>query len=251
MRYYRSNAVYETLEKEYEEHPFVWATGNAWVLVYGDSISQPVLLVLALGSSCNRPVYLFELVRTLSEVTDMRALALEFDDGIREIEEAVVWPDIQQTHYDACTLTELRDLFEELSLPVGNGRVRKAINDQSSSAYHNWQRSALGREIVVSDLDLFRVDGNCVTEVVELKRSFYTLSDWKPYPQDYRNFTLISKLLEKGEIGFHIVYNQRRKMPFHDDASSVSIFSYNSGSPPSSSHVGIVPFDDFVNGVHL
>lgn len=52
MSYYKTNAVYGLLELE-EEHPFVWVSGNAWMLVYGDQNASPKALVLAFGSSWN------------------------------------------------------------------------------------------------------------------------------------------------------------------------------------------------------
>jgi hypothetical protein len=37
--YYQTNAVYEGLKSV--EHDFLWVSGNAWTLIYGDSNATP------------------------------------------------------------------------------------------------------------------------------------------------------------------------------------------------------------------
>ena len=107
-------------------------------------------------------------------------------------------------------MPELSKLFASIGLPVSNTHTAKYLNDRTSSAYHNWQRNSLGAALTVSDIDLWRVSETGDPEIVfELKRSYYDLSRWKPFTDDYRNFMLISNLCQRAGTHFKIIYNQR------------------------------------------
>lgn len=83
-------------------------------------------------------------------------------------------------------------------------------------------------------------------EIVELKRSFYPLKEWTPYPQDFSNFNLISHLAGIARVRFTIAYNQRNKAPFHDDASRLKVYAYSTCAGPE--EIAIMDFDRFYRG---
>ena len=248
LTYYTTNAVYQELEKYYDGS-FVWASGSAWILLYSDKSASVKALVFVSGKSSHG----------LNSETDSRLLAAEgaarklavtggvpyatilFDDLAVEIDHV-------QLDTRAVTLSELKNWFFDKGLDVKTGSTRKAINSRESSAYHNWQRANLGA-ISVTDIDLIRFDDKRlrIIQLIELKRSFYSLSKWSPYPVDFSNFNAIESLASRVDADFLIVYNVRHRDPWHDDASSLSIFSYSENGGPVSQ--GVKSINDFRIGL--
>lgn len=248
-RYYSSNALYERLEGAASQE-FYWAVGNSWALVYGDTIGNPKLVVFASGTSIEelddlgrkRIQSTLALAEGLARRAGLPFGTIEFDDRAGEISEVLLNEKI-------VNLDELKMWFDKYGLSIkGNegGAPLKAINDAASSAYHKWQRAALG-QITVTDIDLVRVDvktGEPKT-IYELKRSYIPLDSWAPFRADYPNFNLASAFAGMSKVGFCIVYNVRHKAPkFFDDVSSLRIFSYSAQAGAKS--LGMMSFDDFV-----
>ncbi|MFC3439998.1 hypothetical protein ACFOKF_02090 [Sphingobium rhizovicinum] len=229
-RYYSHNALYEQLGKR-GCPDFLWAAGSSWMLLYGDR-SVPKLLVFVSGASTadldsagqDRLRKTRRLARELAKRADPPFGTIEFDDRIEQISGVSL-------NGASVDMHGLKSWFSSLDLPVREGGMAiKAINDASSSAYHKWQRAALGSTIVATDLDLVRINvaSGDPLSLYELKRSYISLDRWSPYPADYRNFDLISDFARMAGVDFSIVYNVRHKTPrFFDDASSLSIFSYS------------------------
>lgn len=229
-----------------EGHPFRWVAGNAWTLIYGDNQSNPLVCALVAGKSWSFQKEIFSLVKRISDVSGLPMVHIEFDDRRPEIENVLA--SINGAEFKTFELADLRDLFASFGLPVKSGKVSKSINDASSSAYHNWQRQNLGN-ISVSDIDLFRKSvGSVRAELIELKRSYISLDNWKPFPADYTNFNLLLAVARLCSLEFSIAYNVRHKNPFHDDATRFSIFRYNQESLPRS--VGIYTQDEFIRGAY-
>ncbi len=248
-KYYSSNALYERLQRE-GCHDFHWAVGNSWVLLYGDSSPVPRLIVFASGASSEeldelgrqRMKATFALAWKLARRAGLPFATIEFDDRSGEISEVSLNKKI-------VSLDELKAWFSKFDLAVkGNetGAPLKAINDASSSAYHNWQRSALGR-ITVVDIDLVRIDA--ITRepmtIYELKRSYIAIDNWSPFRADYRNFDLLAKLAEMANVRFLISYNVRHKKPnIYDDVRIIHLFSYSVHTGAES--LAVVSFENFV-----
>lgn len=252
MQYYSSNDVYSRLGA-LSDSGFTWVSGNAWMLIYGDEQANAKTMVFVLGTSIRTgdPVELerarqsCRLLRHLAEERGLPFHIIEFDDEAAEIVSVVL-------DKESVSLERLKAIFEDTGLPVTRGSVGKAINSQKSSAYHQWQRDSLGA-ITVSDIDLVRMDTSCSRpiEVVELKRSFKPVTQWKPYPQDFRNFDLIVDVISRIGAQFTIAYNYHVKTPdYVDDASTLSLFEYPSpsGAPRP---LGVLPFNAFVSGDYL
>lgn len=222
MSYYNSNAIYDHLGRN--PH-YCWTVGNAWILVYGDSHSNPKLLVFAQGKSWVEDKRVLAVVAVLSRWATLPMVRIEFDDGVNEIETVRYYLDDQTQQ--VITLTQLKTLFAERGVPVNTDNFAKAINDKESSAYHKWQRATLGN-ITVSDIDLVRIDNGKMTGILELKRSFKSLNDWRPYTADFPNFRLINNVCAKAGLDFMITYNVRHTRPvFFDDPSQIKLFCYD------------------------
>ncbi|MCO7643284.1 hypothetical protein NJI34_41710 [Pseudomonas sp. S 311-6] len=252
MNYYSTNDVYSRLDK-LANHRFVWVAGNAWMLIYGDKYANAKAIVFVFGSSVRKGAPR-ETERTEQSSILARKLAMgrripfhiiEYNDEADAIDSVML--DGEQVSLEA-----LKRKFDEIGLPVREGSVVKAINSQGSSAYHQWQRDSLGA-ITVSDIDLVRMDDSLSKpiEFIELKRSFKSVSEWNPYPQDFPNFNLIVDVASKVGSNFTIAYNYHVKKPHYvDDASKLSLFEYPSVSG-GARHLGVFSFNQFVAGDHL
>jgi hypothetical protein len=249
--YYSSNAVYDELARR-SIRDFVWASGNAWLLLYADSdeVLRLIVFVAGISSAGTRPIGsppLAEVGRVgtaLASAASVPFIKVAFDDHAPEITSVELSRDGRDE--GEIPLAQLRTTFEAMGLPVKSASTAKAINDRASSAYHAWQRANLGA-IKVTDVDLVRLDGQgAPIEILELKRSYIGLQQWSPYPADFTNFNLLADLADKAGARFTIVYNVRKTNPFHDDASTLSLFSYAKASGPH--RIGIVTFDDFAAG---
>lgn len=246
MSYYKSNAVYKMLENT-PNHQFRWVSGNAWALIYGDSNSTPLVCALVYGKSWNFQAEMRILLNKIAKSSRIPFVSIMFDDTKTEINN--VHFNINEDETMLISLSELRDVFESFGLPVKRGAASKAINDSSSSAYHQWQRANLG-SITVSDIDLLRKSsGGAPGEIIELKRSYIPLEKWRPFPNDYANFNLLSSVADRCGVIFTIAYNLREKYPFRDDATRLSIYKYSKINAPT--YLGIYGFQQFLNGDYV
>lgn len=244
MSYYKTNAVYKLLESA-KQHPFVWVSGNAWMLIYGDQSATPKALVLAFGKSWSVQKDIVKTARDISSESGTPLFFVKFDDAANSIDRV----DFARYGQQFCeiTLDELKDEFEKMGLPVKSGICGKSVNDTVSSAYHKWQRNSLGA-IKVTDIDLIRLntEGKPI-EAIELKRSFSPLQEWSPYPDDFVNFNLLLALCNKSAMKMTIAYNVRKTKPvFDDDASKFALFSYADVNSPK--RIGQFSYNDFVAG---
>ena len=229
---------------------FCWASGNSWILLYGDTNGNPRLIIFATGNSIRnlddigkeRLETARSAARELAKRASLPFGVIEFDDRAEEISRVSL-------NNEVVSLDKLKAWFSEFGLADhGDGRHTplKSINDASSSAYHNWQRSALGR-ITVTDIDMLRFDTKtgAPASIYELKRSYIPLENWAPFRADYPNYNLLSTLASMAKVEFRVVYNVRHKKPrFFDDVRRLHIFSYSRQTGPSS--LSVVSFDDFV-----
>ena len=133
---------------------------------------------------------------------------------------------------------ELLEMYKNYGLFVDKSMSVKEINKSYSNVYQMWQMN-LGGRLVVSDIDLIKIENNQVKYVFELKRSKININSWKPYPADYHNFELISNVFANTDAKFYIVYNHRQEFPFVDDISKLKIFKVNQKPAP------LIEFDQF------
>ena len=244
--YYNDNAIYKKL-RDCNSEKFIWVSGNAWLLIYGNQYSIPKLLVFVTTKTfCNQGFYQkHKKIIALSKKLDIPFLNISFDDESEHINHVKIQDDLLREWRDI-SLQELKDIFKSFGVPVNNNSCYKAVNDKKSSAYHDWQRNNLGN-ITVSDIDLMRVNGNVIEEIIELKRSYYEFDKWLPFSNDYPNFNLTLNLCNKVEISkFTILYNIRKKYPFEDKPDPVMLFNYYNKNQYKK--IGIFSFNDFYDG---
>lgn len=249
MAYYQTNAVYDNLIK-YDTKDFVWTSGNAWILLYGNNRSQVKVVVFVSGKTTetlsgnelSRLKTAEKLALILSERAKLQFANIVFDDTVKDISEV-------KLNGEMVSLERLTGWFEDAGLSVRQGVTGKAINDSSSSAYHDWQRRYLGA-ITVSDLDLIYAPSGMVSTICELKRSYIALDRWSPFRNDFANFDLIKDLCIKAKIEFRIIYNVRHKAPnFFDDASKLRIYKYSTSGGPVS--IRQLDFQELITGSDL
>jgi len=253
MDYYRSNALYDYLsERNIPNYKFV--VGNAWQLIYGDNNCNPLLLVFAVGVPAeildspptSEEMEAFNLLLQAATKANLPIRYVRFASDIDVIETVKVSD--ASFEYTTLSMKELSEMYASFGLPISNTQTAKYLNDKTSSAYHNWQRNSLGAALTVSDIDLWRVSNDGKPEIVfELKRSYYDLSRWKPFTDDYRNFKLISNLCNQSGLAFKIIYNQRIKTPFQDKIDQLKIFSVDFSKNPPIREDGIITLEEFEN----
>jgi hypothetical protein len=226
---YTGNAIYDYVYEE--DLDYYFSAEHTWMLVYGNAASVPKILVFAnkvadINDDCTAE----ELNESNKALSIARYLNLPFifvrfmvnSEVVSVREESVgQW---RMLGYD-----QLRDIYERYGV-VQPGTARKRVNQYTSSPYHDWQRSNLGR-ITVSDFDLIKyVDGE-VKEIVELKRSKIPLHTWTPYTNDFPNFALlINTIVGSGKrIPFTLYYNLMRagqKGMRVEDTSRIKVFDF-------------------------
>jgi hypothetical protein len=242
MAYYSSNAIYEKLTSMGKKN-YHWVSENAWILVYGDDKYIPRVIVLAFNNRWVKDSEIIKQTCNIAISANLPMLQICFDEK-RESIDSVNVAEFDKT-FISLKLQDLTALFLSFGLPVQSGVTAKAINSAESSAYHNWQRNNLGRNIIVADIDLIKVKDDETIVVLELKRSFYDLDKWTPYPADYTNFYVLENLCNLSNNKFFIVYNKRITKPsFFDDPSKISVFSFNQGRPKNE---GFFDFEQLFN----
>jgi hypothetical protein len=254
MNYYKGNAIYDHINANQLTN-FKFCSGNLWQLVYGDNDCVPKLLALVIGADNNEynagytahQIEAFNLLNTLATGCNLPIKVIKFNTDV-EIENVKVADDVTNEPTEM-TLAELRDVFSHNGLPVSNTSTAKYLNDRTSSAYHKWQRGHLGWALTVSDIDLWKLTpaGN-VQRIYELKRSYIAIGNWTPYPDDYRNFQLLSKLANQAKVRLGIVYNVRETRPvFNDIISRIKVFKVDFTKTPPVKLVGIYDTNGFFN----
>jgi len=226
------------------------------LLIYGDNYCKPMVLAYVkavrgnpLAQSSALESDLIQILVSLAKPLHLPVIEIRFDTT--SILRSVALSQLPASLH-MISLENLAGVFASFGLPIISGKVVKEINDASSSTYHDWQRLVLGNMITVSDLDLIRMRSGISAEIVELKRSYKAVETWEPYEDDYPNFRLIWKVSSSAGLPLTILYNQRRKNPFFDDISRVSVFSLNFGRTGVPwTKLGILGFEQFVRGEYL
>lgn len=150
---------------------------------------------------------------------------------LRNDDEVYLWhsnkhSDKKGSTFDRVRLRSLVDLFHDhkIEAELENKTPQKRKNDSLSSAFHLWQRECL-KIGIFADLDLIRVHGNRVIEVIELKRSSIPFDNWRPCNADINNFAILSNFCHMlGDVDFHIVFNAQIRKSQGKAAPGVSVY---------------------------
>lgn len=233
--YYTGNGIYEYLAKGTNRDDFFWTSGHLWLLVYGDECFVPKVLTVASGSrlgvnTTDEERMAVHVAGQIIQGTNIPVNFIRFDSD-KPVETIQYW-ESKMKCLSEISSEELKNRFARYGLKMNDIMTHKSINDRSSSPFHDWQRKNMGDSVVVADIDLVRYRNNVPVEIIELKRSYIELERWEPYPVDYKNFILLSKLSHARGLQFYIVYNKRIKTPFYDDVSRLKIFEFDDRRQP-------------------
>lgn len=233
MGYYVDNALYSHL-KDIKNKKFFYLSKNRWMIVYGNGNLEPKVLIYLAGMSneeYNSDLIKFsdhenmKIVETLAESVNLPFMFVGFNENV-EIMTEVKLIDKETYNFYKVSTADLLKIYESYGLFVDKSMSVKEINKSYSNVYQKWQMS-LGGRLVVSDIDLIKLENGSAKFVFELKRSKISLEKWKPYPADYHNFQILSNVFSKANIDFYIVYNHRQEYPFYDDISKLKVFKVN------------------------
>lgn len=233
MKYYVDNALYSHL-KETRNKKFFYLSKNRWMIVYGNGNLEPKVLIYLAGMS--KEEYESDLIKfsdhenmkiveALAKSVNLPFMFVGFNENVDKMTEVKL---IDKDSYDFYNVTtdELLKIYESFGLFVDKSVSVKEINKSYSNVYQKWQMN-LGGRLVVSDIDLIKLEEGKAKYAFELKRSKIRLDTWKPYSADYHNFQLLSNVFAKASIDFYIVYNHRQEFPFVDDISKLKVFKVN------------------------
>lgn len=236
MEHYKGNGIYDYLKNNHYTN-FFWTSSDKWIVVYGNDKQEPkVVTIISEYTDESKDVDKKELnaialVRSIIKNTDIHINFIRYhaDEPLEGVqywengEEGIGAAKILPTISMDC----LRNKFIQHGIIMNGNVTGKAVNDKTSSKYHEWQRENMGSDVTISDIDLIRFSNNKVAGIIELKRSVISLEKWEPYEVDFNNFILLSKLAIKAGIQFHIAYNYRSKNPIYDDISNIKLFRFD------------------------
>ena len=249
--YYVGNAFYDYVEKKFDN--FVFAKENLWLLVYGNKRCEPkVIIVLsALDKKSydlekfNKPeTEIIHYATQISEKSGVPWLYVSFIKSEKTLSKVKVYCPSKKLFYEELSPNELADLYRSFDLFIIEKESGKAINKQYSNVYQKWQMT-IGYGLTGSDIDIMKIKKDKIVSVYELKRSHISIERWKPYPADFHNFVLLSKLFIKCQIKFYIVYNYRKEEPFLDDISKIKVYKIDASKRNFYEEIGVFEKNEF------
>lgn len=252
--FYTNNALYEYLEDNHLPN-YIFAKEDIWLVIYGDKESNPkIILVISAVDKAQYEHHRFspkenEIMTLAMNLASQSGLTYRVIRYCKEDEEIfyVQYIDYTTMRIRNININLLSKLFNSCGISTTPAKTHKYLNDKTSSAFHKWQRAVLGKSVTVSDIDLIKRHPEGTLSFYELKRSYKTLEEWAPYPDDYPNFRLIQRFADLINAEFKIVYNRRIKEPFNDDIRELKIYSFDAGNN-TSTYCDTVKLDDFLGG---
>lgn len=228
---YNGNAIYEYISTN-NLSDYFYLVKNQWILIYGNSQAVPKLVVfVSLTDNIRLPLSDAEnkhrsICESIANQLNLPFIMVRFANSDNQN----VWFYMTENNCRGILpYHRLRDAFEYYGV-VEKGTPKKEVNQYTSSRYHQWQRTNLGR-ITVSDLDLIKFNHDDIESIIELKRSKKSLNIWNPYTDDFANFALIiNAIVRSGKhIPFYLYYNLladgvigHRK----EDISKIKVFEF-------------------------
>lgn len=205
---YDGNAIYKYISSN-ELVDYFYLVEDEWLLLYGDKIGNPKLIAF-ISEIYNVDQFIsnaekikMNKCRVIAEQFNLPFVMIRYANNSLKV---TLYMSETDKMY-SLTFDRLRDMFAYYGV-VEKGTPKKEVNQYTSSRYHDWQRSNLGK-ITVTDLDLVKFNDNNIEIIVELKRSKKSLDLWKPYKDDFSNFALIINaiVLSGKHIPFYLYYN--------------------------------------------
>ncbi len=227
---YNGNAIYDYISAN-NLSDYFYLVGDKWLLIYGDKTGIPKLLAfVSKVDDINQPISPEEKIkrnrcRLIAEQLSLPFVMIRYADDSTNV--IFYMSETNKTY--SLTFDRLRDVFEHYGV-VEEGTPKKEVNQYTSSRYHQWQRTNLGR-ITVTDLDLLKLNNDDIESIIELKRSKKSLDIWNPYTNDFSNFALIINaiVLSGRQIPFYLYYNLLADAVMgnrEEDISNIKVFEF-------------------------
>lgn len=251
--YYIGNAFYDYVDKKMDN--FVYAKENLWLLVYGNKRCEPkVIIVLSALDKESYKAEKFSPAETeivyyatqISEKSGIPWIYVSFIKDEKKLSKVKVYSPKKDLLYKEISPDELAEIYKSFDLFIVKKESGKTINKQYSNVYQKWQMT-IGYGLTGSDIDIMKVKKGNIESVYELKRSHIAIEKWRPYPADFHNFVLLSKLFLKCGIKFYIVYNYRKETPFFDDISKLKVYKIDASKRNFYEEIGIFSTNEFFN----
>ncbi|WP_028841995.1 hypothetical protein [Thermodesulfovibrio yellowstonii] len=226
--YYSGNKLYQFFKNSQK---FQFSTGTMWELVYGDNNANPLLLTLLVGDisekyDLKQEEEAYSRLQYVSEKSKVPLIKVRFKTDTVQKNEVFFLDKNVSSKEKKISLDELKEVFTQYGLQVQSSSAKKDINFAVASSFHDWQRHNIGSNVTVSDIDLWLVDLGIPKMVFEVKRSKVSIESWTPYKDDYPNFILISKLCNKADMKFKLVYYYMKSGENRqEDISKLKIFN--------------------------
>lgn len=223
--YYTGNATYSFLQSKglYAYH---FSVTDHWMLIYGDSTCRPGLVVdLYKLSSYHELEYLDQtgtsIVEIVAKAFNLPYTEIYYVDGFDYVYVRNNKAPLKKYYYNS-----LINIFIYYKV-CSNENTIKEINKYESNSFQNWQRKNLG-DIVVTDLDLIKIENNQLKSIFELKRSYKDICYWEPYVADYKNFALILNAIVNGhsKADFFLCFNQYNRVTNEDYFSKIKLYRF-------------------------
>lgn len=231
--YYKTNAIYKYIENN-KLNNYEFCSSNLWQLVYADRYCIPRLMVVVSGVKypeitkklSEKELVAYTRMQQLSDISNINVKFIRFAIDQNQVDSVYLY---ESNNFIQISMSDLKMLYGSYGLPISKTSTDKYLNDKTSSAYHNWQRNCLGKDLKISDIDLLKVNSynNKIDTIYELKRSIIPIEKWNPYPEDYNNFKVLANLVKGSGVSLKIAYNVRRKNPWEDDISEIKVFDLN------------------------
>lgn len=224
MERYETNGFCEYLKQYQKPHTFrFYDTTKSLLVVAKKQDNEPMMLIIddrIPKKDLSNELDAYEkdfgnICYHMSKVSGLPLFWLRYAD--REIltneDWVTLWESGHRMDFRPIQMKDLVSVFRSYNIEakLENRTPQKQKNDSFSSAFHIWQRECL-RVGVFADIDLIRLDKTRthVASIIELKRSHYSLEQWRPFAFDLNNFSIISNFCRKlGNIPFYILYHEQ------------------------------------------
>lgn len=231
MSLYEENGINYYIKKNSIKGFSLYENSRSLLVIYNSSKNEPLLVVLderydndsLIESPDEYEKKLTVLALELARSLNVHLLIIKYLNSYTTFDNSSkiwLWTDeksIEEAFLNNNYVTD-KVLLETMErLVAGKTKIRrfnnnknpaKSENDALSSAFHLWTRKNVGIGAFV-DIDLVRFDGNNITELIELKRSFYGLEKWRPFNNDINNYSALSDIAQRLNIPLILIYNRQ------------------------------------------
>lgn len=232
MERYKDNGLCEFLKEKYQNNEKssdikFFDTDKSLLIVADKKTSIPLCMIIDdrvendtdPGTLSESEMYHGNICYRIAKQAGLPLFWIRYVDCeiLRNDDHVYLWDSANmEGRFQKIRLRQMTDILGryEINAWLENRTPQKRKNDSLSSAFHIWQRECLHVGIF-ADIDLIRMRGDRVIELIELKRSYIHFDSWNPYNNDINNFSILSNFCQKlGNVDFHIVFNaQLRWLP--------------------------------------